>query len=169
MKTSNSVITDMVLSVINDGNGSSCGVNYNNRYTHKIRSKIKMEVHGYKLDKFTQAYIECALWTEEPEDSGEETRKWNIYNLSKEALEKMIKDCKDFQENNKSILDEANYKASWTNEVMAGHDFWLTRNRHGSGFWDRGLGRIGNLLTEQSHGYGECSLYLGDDGRIYIF
>ena len=49
-----------------------------------------------------------------------------------------------------------------------GHDFWLTRNGHGAGFWDRGLGDVGDRLTDIAHGFGECDLYAGDDGRVYV-
>ena len=40
---------------------------------------------------------------------------------------------------------------------------WLTRNRHGAGFWDRGLGRVGDILTEVAHSFGEA--YLMPNGR----
>ena len=49
----------------------------------------------------------------------------------------------------------------------AGHDFWLTRNRHGSGFWDEDIGDVGRQLTEAACACGECNLYVGDDQRIY--
>lgn len=29
-----------------------------------------------------------------------------------------------------------------------GHDLYLTSNHHGAGFWDRGLGELGDRLTE---------------------
>ena len=45
-----------------------------------------------------------------------------------------------------------------------GIDFWLTRNRHGAGFWDRGLGDIGEKLTDIAHQMGERSVYVGEDG-----
>lgn len=35
----------------------------------------------------------------------------------------------------------------------AGHDFILTANHHGAGFWDRGLGDAGDKLTEACKGY----------------
>ena len=35
-----------------------------------------------------------------------------------------------------------------------GHDFCLTRNGHGAGFWDRGLGHLGEYLTEASKSFG---------------
>jgi hypothetical protein len=48
-----------------------------------------------------------------------------------------------------------------------GHDFWLTRNGHGAGFWDRGLGERGQWLTDMAKPYGEAILYVGDDGRVH--
>ncbi|AYD82177.1 hypothetical protein KNU13_gp91 [Gordonia phage Turuncu] len=36
-----------------------------------------------------------------------------------------------------------------------GHDFLLTRDGHGAGFWDRGLGDLGDYLTTIADGYGD--------------
>ena len=49
-----------------------------------------------------------------------------------------------------------------------GHDFWLTRNGHGAGFWDRGLGERGMRLTRASKVFGEARLELGDDKKLHI-
>lgn len=49
-----------------------------------------------------------------------------------------------------------------------GHDLWLTRNRHGAGFWDRGLGKLGDTLTEVAHAMGSRDAYVGDDGLVYV-
>lgn len=40
-----------------------------------------------------------------------------------------------------------------------GHDFCLTRNHHGAGFWDRGYGELGEWLTRVCHAMGSQSLY----------
>lgn len=45
-----------------------------------------------------------------------------------------------------------------------GHDFALTRNGHGAGFWDRGLGELGDRLTAASKPYGESSINIGENG-----
>jgi hypothetical protein len=47
------------------------------------------------------------------------------------------------------------------------HDFWLTRNRHGCGFWDGSYKDLGDRLTNAAQAFGECDLYVGDDGKIY--
>lgn len=49
---------------------------------------------------------------------------------------------------------------------QAGHDFALTRNHHGAGFWDRGLGRIGDMLTDEAHAYGSHYIAISDDGTV---
>lgn len=52
---------------------------------------------------------------------------------------------------------------------MFAHDFWLTRNGHGSGFWDSPVWReYKDLLTEKSRKMGQHESYLGDDGLIYF-
>ena len=51
---------------------------------------------------------------------------------------------------------------------QAGHDFWLTRNGHGCGFWDGDWPElIGEKLTEASKDFGSFDLYIGVGGRIH--
>lgn len=51
--------------------------------------------------------------------------------------------------------------------AQAGHDFALTRNGHGAGFWDGDWPVYGDLLTKASESFGEIDPYAGDDGLIY--
>ena len=52
--------------------------------------------------------------------------------------------------------------------VKNGHDFWLTRNRAGAGFWDRGYDKqAGESLSNAAMKFPEINLYIGDDGLIY--
>ena len=48
-----------------------------------------------------------------------------------------------------------------------GHDFWLTRNREGAGFWDGFWGEDGDTLTELAQEFPEVDVYVGDDGLLY--
>jgi hypothetical protein len=126
-----------------------------------------------QLDEFTLAYIEAALWStnDESDESGGEPldANYSIENIADEALEKMAADCRRFQEENAADLalyDHPRYTA----EEMGGHDFWLTRNGHGCGFWDRNdclPEEAGQRLTDAAEHYGEVYLYVGDDGLIY--
>ncbi len=125
-----------------------------------------------KLDDFTLSYIETALWssTEETEDG--ETfnldESYSYSDLSPEALAQIVEDCKAFQESMAEWLTDEHCDVADVAK-QAGHDFWLTRNRHGAGFWDGDWSdESEKALTECSHGFGECTLYIGDDGKIYI-
>lgn len=50
-----------------------------------------------------------------------------------------------------------------------GYDLALTRNSHGAGFWDHGLGAAGERLTGAAHALGAVELLDGDDGRLHAF
>ena len=123
-----------------------------------------------ELDQFTRAYITCALWssTDESNDSGGDPLDDNYdeTDLSLKALKEMIGDCRDFQTCN--FNDLLKLYADFPSATMeqAGHDFWLTRNGHGAGFWDRGYGELGDKLTAACKPYGSCDLQVYR-GKIY--
>jgi hypothetical protein len=126
------------------------------------------------MDNFMKGYIICALWsTTDDSDSGEcLDATYDIDDLSPEALEAIKSDCDDFQESNKKDLAEyyTKYKpvGGYDPEECAGHDFWLTRNHHGAGFWDRGLGELGQRLTKAAHVYNGQDWYGAEDGKVHI-
>jgi hypothetical protein len=128
------------------------------------------------LDKFTRAYLGCALWAsnDESDESGGEPldKNYGVEDFAPEALDRAIADCKAFQEANADDIYNAAYygagSGEWSNDERAGHDFWLTRNGHGTGFWDRGLGEIGERLDKAARAFRTCDAYLGDDGQIYF-
>lgn len=113
-----------------------------------------------RLDTFTQGYVEALFWTDcnaDRDDIGEAT----FAELSAGALLQITEDCRQFQADAASDLEAID-------SHQAGVDFWLTRNRHGAGFWDRGHGPAGDRLTKASHAYGTCDVYRGDDGMLYL-
>lgn len=111
------------------------------------------------LDKFTRAYLECAIWSSSDDDGNSLDDGRDISDISNDFIKDAIEDCNAFRESAGDML------ADWTDE-QAGHDFWLTRNGHGAGFWDRGL-PMEDALTALAKPYGEVYLYVGDDGLIY--
>ena len=140
------------------------------------------------LDEFTRAYIEAALWSstaygsdaekEDIEENGEghfdtsfESLGYDQADLAPESLASMEKDCTSFQADNAELLERW-YGEAGESPERAGHDFWLTRNHHGAGFWDRWngatpQGQIGKQLTDAAHAYGESNLMMGDSELIY--
>ena len=111
-----------------------------------------------ELNEFTRAYVVAALWTSEPEDeceSGDFEQKGLalVENVSLEWLAQAVIDCALFASENASLLKQAG------TDSQNGHDFWLTRNGHGAGFWDRGYAdEVGDALTEAAHAFGETYL-----------
>lgn len=124
------------------------------------------------LNKFIDGYIACALWSSADVDGDPIDGNYNSDDLAMETKAKIEKDCHDFYNDNKNNLgkycDEIG-KDPETAWEYAGHDFWLTRNGHGCGFWDRILNEeLGNVLTEAAKSAGGCDLYVGDNGKLYI-
>lgn len=118
-----------------------------------------------QLDTFTRSYIECALWssTDNANEQGGEPldKNYSTSDIAPETLQRMSEDCENFQSDNREALDE-----SGLSDERAGHDFWLNRNGHGSGFWDEGCPRASEL-SAASKAWGSFDLYIGDDGQIY--
>lgn len=112
------------------------------------------------MDTFTEAYLICALWSSTDDDGRPLDDNYEIMDIAAETVAKAKEDCADFQTANAEDLADID-------SSQAGHDFWLTRNGHGAGFWDRGLGEVGDRLTKASKAYGSVDLYVGDDGLIY--
>ena len=127
------------------------------------------KISNSELARVLAGYMECALWSsmdESDEDGGDPMdASYSIGDIDGDARAEMEKDCRDFIEGIPMASLEA-YLYRYGYEHF-GHDFWLTRNGHGVGFWDRGLGELGDWLTEQCKPYGDVNLYVGDDGRIY--
>jgi len=91
---------------------------------------------------------------------------WNDF--AKVAKDKIIEDCHKFLKLYGHLFTKENCPNN-PPIPLAGHDFWLTRCGHGSGFddgdWEEPAATI---LTDAAHEFGNVDLYLGDDGKIYI-
>jgi len=124
-----------------------------------------------KLNEFILGYITCAIWASTGDDEQPLDEKYDSDDLAPETRMAMEKDCEKFIAENETVLGDyeeiIGSHPEYSKSEKAGHDFWLTRNGHGAGFWDRGIGETGDKLTEASKGFGEVDLYVGDDGKLY--
>lgn len=111
------------------------------------------------LGSFLIAYAGCALWSSTDDDGAPLDDDHSVDDIGPETMAKMRADCEAFLTQAAPLLGE------WSAD-QAGHDFWLTRNCHGSGFWDRGL-KNGDALSKLCKPFGSVDLYAGDDGKIY--
>jgi hypothetical protein len=125
--------------------------------------------------EFCRGYITAALWSS-TDDGGEPLdRNFSQKDIAPTSLRKMKHDCVKFMEANRRDLvlycETVRYNPSEGSEMAyAGHDFWLTRNGHGAGFWDRdGISeQLGERLTKASKKFGSSDLYVGDDGKVHV-
>lgn len=125
-----------------------------------------------EVNAFADAYIECALWSSVYEDT--ETGDTlplddSPYELSAEAVEEMFAQCSNFLSDERVIraLRKVIERTAYCIE-QAGHDFWLTRNGHGAGYWDRGLGELGDDLSKYAKQEGTSDLYVSDTNTIEV-
>lgn len=117
-----------------------------------------------QIRQFVDGYVECALWASTDDNDDPLERNYDYGDIAASSLESMRADCVDFIQGNEDDLT-----ALYDDRMgSAGHDFWLTRNRHGAGFWDRGNDPGYRRLTDNAHPYGSSDLYVGDDGLIYV-
>ena len=111
---------------------------------------------------YCEGYQACALWSS-CDDDGEPLDRSGML-LAPETLDWFMADCGAFLGEIDDLGLEWREELGWD---QLGHDLWLTRNGHGAGFWDRGLGELGDALTEAAKRQGSRDLYVGDDGLIY--
>jgi len=147
--------------------------NWGKEWADKCRTDAqgkKPKALGYKHPgasrDFLDGYLEAALWSsyDNSDDSGGEPldRNYSLDDFTKEALRKAKKDCDAFVKDNQSDLNETG-----ASDSRNGHDFWLTREGHGAGFWDRGYGAIGERLTKAAEVYGDANIYVSR-GRVHF-
>lgn len=120
------------------------------------------------MDSFTTQYIATALWSSTDDSDKPLDDQYTIDDLHPEALKAMLTDCDLFQQSNANDIDSFPNDSDRETDEQAGHDFWLTRNGHGSGFWDGDWPEPhADRLTKASEAFGVKNLYVGDDGKIH--
>ena len=127
-----------------------------------------------EIDSFLRAYLVTALRSSTLDNGDPMDRDYSIDDLAPETLAKCAADCARFESENAETITAA----IETGEVACGpdfdaheraaHDFWLTRNGHGAGFWDGDWPEpYAEKLTEAAKAFGTVDFYVGDDGEIY--
>ena len=85
-------------------------------------------------EEILEHYLSCALWStpcEERKLDGLDS-EFSTEDVSTKLKAQSLKDICNLLE----FLTAAGVKIKENSESQFGHDFWLTRNGHGAGFWD---------------------------------
>lgn len=117
---------------------------------------MSVQKYGLGFREFFRAYIECALWSSyDYNEDGDMLEPLDELvgvfegNITLSAYRVLYKNCAEFWVNNIDDILALEYNHPEHSDFsLAGHDLWLTENGHGAGFWDRGLGELGEKLTE---------------------
>lgn len=113
------------------------------------------------LAEVLDGYVTAALWSTHDGDGDPLDAGYSVFDIDEESIAKAKNACALFVVAAGPLLDDMD-------PGQVGHDLWLTRNHHGVGFWDRGLGDKGEALTRLADAIGESDLYVGDDDRLYF-
>lgn len=114
-------------------------------------------------DVLMTAYVECALWSSSDNDDEPLDKNYTIEDFTVDSLFQIMEDCKAFLKV-KGVM--AAIEDCGNDYSQAGHDFWLTRNGHGTGFWDRGDEECYKFLTKVSNDFGEIYINVWR-GKLY--
>ena len=132
--------------------------------TQKLMEQLDLVLEGISKNALKQ-YLGSALWSSTDDEDEPLDTNYSIRDIDKSVLNQAKKDLNKFWKQAGDLL-------KGEDETDIAHDFWLTRNGHGAGFWDRKYnndedGTKGDTLTKIAEKFGEINLYVGDDGKIY--
>ena len=119
-----------------------------------------------ELSDVAISYLETALWSSTDDDGNPLDDTYGVEDIAPETKQEAQQQLNDFFEyiNELFLLNEAR---KYRDDNHIAHDFWLTRNGHGAGFWDGAYGDIGDQLTAAAKSFGSVDLYIGDDNQIW--
>ena len=107
------------------------------------------------MDEFTRGYLECMLWSSLMLDQEYDCNPpmddfWDVDSLSPSTVREAQEDCDDFRR----LVKWDEIEKDGNDDYRGGHDFWLTREGHGAGFWDGDWPTNGDMLSEHAETYG---------------
>lgn len=126
-------------------------------------------------DQEWQALFECLIWqANATDDAGDvvplDYLGFDRSDIDREVQEQVKREYREFLTENEEQVN-AYMEHTDVDLDQVAHDWVLTRNGHGTGFWDRcycGHDEAARHLSEVSRAQGEIDLYIGDDGKLYV-
>jgi len=127
-----------------------------------MRKQEQQKASEAEVDKSFTAYAQAALFTGTDEEGEPLDKRFTVNDIHPDSKKLMRKDLSDFIRQVKSLYPGVDFDS----DDLA-HNFWLTRNREGSGFWDGDWPDNGEKLTALSHKFGEKSLLEDHEGELH--
>jgi hypothetical protein len=109
-------------------------------------------------------YLETALWSSNDEDGEPLDSNYSIEDISPESVNKSKNELADFLKKAKKWLPKD------VDITSVAHDFWMSRNGHGSGFFDADYvdGQPRKMLQTIAGTFRNVDPVVGDDGKIHF-
>lgn len=112
-----------------------------------------------------RSYLESALWASLDGDGEPLDRGRDYSDFAQDDLKRMVEEWREFREAHRADIDATDglreCRDGYDYLDCAAHDFWITRNHHGAGFWCRGYPEaLGDRLTKAAHAEGSRDLYV---------
>lgn len=113
----------------------------------------------HAIDLITDHALAAWLWSEVDLDGNPMDGTYSVSDVAPEERTKWREEIANFVTANAEDLNGIELE-------QIGHDFTLTRNGHGAGFWDRGLGERGQRLTDACGPFGGADAFESTDGKV---
>ncbi len=137
-----------------------------NRINKAINEDYSNEIDGGNvnldnIEEILNSYLETLIWSSSLEDESENS--YTIHDIDETSIIKSKRDIVKFI-NLVSQDEEAIEEMNTYDEKSFGHYLALSRNGHGSGFFDD----YNDKLQDLARSLGQADLYVGDDDKLHI-
>lgn len=143
-----------------------CNAQGRKRTTLRVELLQSINLGATAAFRFLRGYLITALWSSTDDEGNPLDRDFAITSISTESLLSAWAECSRF-------IRECETDLIHLDDERNGHNFWLTRNCHGSGFWDECVDDESaelamQQLTRASDAFSEVDLYIGDDQKLHF-
>jgi hypothetical protein len=127
-----------------------------------------------------RALAETILWSSCDDNEIPLDKNYSAKDINQECLNRLYLEYTQFVNSvekqitaifgdNWESIDEF-YDIIQPTENQTEHDYIMTRNGHGCGFWDGDwMSGIADILTDAAKSFPKIYATLGDDGKIYLY
>jgi hypothetical protein len=128
--------------------------------------------HSASLQQLAKTLLWCSIDDDENLD-----KDYSINQIDSACLVKLESEFQQFvasaiaavKDKRGYCSDLPGYHLGMTDRFQLEHDYILTRNHHGAGFWDGDWDKsVGEILTTVTRLHPEIEAYVGDDNLIYF-
>ncbi|UTN92852.1 hypothetical protein SEA_BENCH_134 [Mycobacterium Phage Bench] len=135
-----------------------------------------VELSGADINAMVEGYLDAQLWAgldyrEEGSEPVHYDENYSREDIAEDYVAAVRAELTEVVAQHplavRMYLNARNVRLDWEGSEWSsafGHDFYLTREGHGAGFWDRGLGELGEYLTGIAKSYGSAET-LHDNGN----